>query len=375
MGSISTFIFYTVVFAGLYALARTGEKKNNQKYIIWAYILIFLLTAIRYDTGNDYRGYYTGLEYLSGYLFDGGKSLSVIWDNYLYLSGNEPTYFFFAYIFHWLPYPALFIIGAYSAISIYFFYKAFDEYKIHSYAFIMFFATGFLFWYWDLIRQSVAIAIFFFSLKYIRDGKLWKYVLVIVIAMLFHYSAVFLLLLYPLRYINLNRWIYVGVIMASVVVLFLGFSFDNVFDYIGNLPFYDTYENDKRIGQHYEGFGYKLRMTCYAMVAAVSVLKLGKEDGYLKGIITIGTVLLLMSQGNLLIDRIAVYVYYTVIIGFAYAMKNSSNIYAAACRLLIVALFVLQGKSIIDGSDRGCSPYKTVFSDDFAHGRFKDKDY
>lgn len=375
MESLSTLIFYIFVFAILFFLARTGEKKNNKKYIIWAYVLFFLLTALRYDTGNDYQGYYTSLDYMCGYLFGGGSSLSVIWDNYLYLSGNEPMYFILAYLFHWLPYPALFVIAIYSAISIYFFYKAFDEYKIHSYAFIMFFATGFLFWYWDLIRQSAAIAMFFFALKFIRDGNFWKYTLVILIAMLFHYSALFLLLLYPLRYVNLNRWIYVGVIMASVVVLFLGYSFDNIFDYIGNLPFYDSYENDKRIGEHYEGFGYKLRMTCYALVAVVSVLKLPKTDNYLKGIITIGAVLLIVSQGNLLIDRIAVYVYYTVIIGFAYATKYSRNMYSIACRLLIVALLVLQSKSVLDGSDRGCSPYMTVFSDDFAHGRFKEKDY
>lgn len=375
MGQFGTFLFYFFVFAILYLLARTGEKKNNKKYIIWAYVLFFLLTALRYDTGNDYQGYYTSLDYICSYLFNGTGGFRTIWDNYLLISGNEPMYLILAYVFHWLPYPALFVIGAYTAISVFFFYKAFDEYKVHSIAFILFFASGFLFWYWDLIRQSVAIAIFFYSLKYIRDGSLWRYVALILFAMLFHYSAIFLLLFYPLRYVKLNKWIYVGVIMASVVVVFAGYSFDNIFDVIGYLPFYDSYENDKRIGAHYEGFGYKLRLTCYALVAVVAVLRSPKTDAYLKGIVTIGVVLLVMSQGNLLVDRIAVYPYYAVIIAFGVAIKKSRNIYAVAGWMLVAALFVLQGKSVLDKTDRGCSPYNTVFSDDFAHGRFKEKDY
>jgi len=375
MGQFGTFLFYCLAFTVLYILARIGEKKNSKKHIIWAYVIFFLLTALRYDTGNDYQGYYTGLDYICTYLFAGSGSFSSMWKTYLLISGNEPMYLILAYIFHWLPNAPLLVIGAYSAISIYFFYKAFDEYKVHSIAFLLFFVSGFLFWYWDLIRQSAAIALFFFALKYIRDGNLWKYVGIILIAMLFHYSAIFLLLFYPLRYVNLNKWIYAGAIMMAVVVLFMGYSFDNLFDYIGNLPFYDSYENDKRIGTHYEGLGYKLRLTCYALVAIIAVLKLPKTDNYLKGIITIGVVLLVMSQGNLLIDRIAVYPYYAIIIGFGVAVKKSRNVYAIASWLLIAALFVLQGKSVLDGSDRGCSPYNTVFSDDFARGKFKEKDY
>lgn len=372
MESLGTFLLYCLAFALMYALARMGEKRKREKYIVWAYVLFFLMTVLRYDVGNDYRSYYTTIEFLCGFLF-GDKTGSDIWNLYMLEIGNEPSYLVFCWLFHWFKYPSLLVIGTYSLIGIYFFYKTFEEYNVHSIAFILFFVTGFLFWYWDLIRQSVSLAIFFYSLKYIRYSKPWKYILFTMLGMFFHYSAVFMLPLYLMRYVKLKQWIYVSVILLAVVAMYTGVNFDNVFNYIGDLPFYESYAYDKRIGDHYEGFGYKLRLTCYALAGVFAILKLPKVENYLKGILTLGVVMMIVSMGNLLVDRIAVYMFYSIIIAYSVAMRNSKGVFSIAGTLLIVAMFILSGKSVLDGSDRGCSPYQTVFSEDFQYGRFKDK--
>lgn len=51
--------------------------------------------------------------------------------------------------------------------------------------------------YLSAIRQTLAMAITLFAYPYLRDGMLRKYVLVVLLAALFHYSALILLVAYP----------------------------------------------------------------------------------------------------------------------------------------------------------------------------------
>jgi hypothetical protein len=250
-----------------------------------------------------------------------------------------------------------------------------DEYKCHSIGLLLFFVTGLMFWYFDLIRQSAAVSIFFYSLKYIRDGKPLKYSILIFSAMLLHLSAFFCLPLYFIKYLKVPKLVYVFMILIVVMMMFANINMDSIYNYVGDLPFYDRYSDDKRLGNHFEGFGYKLRLLCYALISILTILRLSKKENYMAGILAIGTSMFVISQGNLLLDRISIFPFYVIIIAFAMVVSNSKDIIHMLCIMFVGALIFLTGKNITEGTDRGCSPYKTVFSEDFANGRFKLKNY
>lgn len=374
MNPITTFLFYSFVFIVLFILARYGERKGRNTFIKAAYIGLFLLTVLRYDTGNDYANYFRTIEYVS-FLISNDNSFFSSWEFYMSLASQEPAFLVFIYLFHSLPCPPLWIIFIYSAIAIFFLYKAMDEYKCHSIGLLLFFVSGLMFWYFDLIRQSAAMSLFFYSLKYIRDGKPLKYAIIILSAMLFHLSVFFCLPYYFIRYLKVPKLVYVFMILIVVMMMFANINMDGIFNYVGDLPFYEQYSNDKRLGSHFEGFGYKLRLLCYALISILTILRLAKKDDYLAGILAIGTSLFIISQGNLLLDRFSIYLFYVVVIAFAIVISNSKDIIRMLCVIFVGLLFFLTSKNIMDGSDRGCSPYKTVFSEDFARGRFKLKNY
>ena len=55
------------------------------------------------------------------------------------------------------------------------------------------------------LRQSIAVAIVAISYKYIKEKKLWRFLLLILLAFFFHKSAFIALLLYPMYHMNITK--------------------------------------------------------------------------------------------------------------------------------------------------------------------------
>ena len=55
------------------------------------------------------------------------------------------------------------------------------------------------------LRQALAISITVYSVKYIEDKKIVKFILTVLFATLFHYSSIIFLISYPLYYLRLSK--------------------------------------------------------------------------------------------------------------------------------------------------------------------------
>ena len=79
---------------------------------------------------------------------------------------------------------------------------------------------------YNYIRQSIALAIVLYSTKYIEQDKLKKYILCILVAELFHPTAIFAISLYLLKYIanSKHRTLYEGIILLAVIGVTLNIS-------------------------------------------------------------------------------------------------------------------------------------------------------
>lgn len=72
------------------------------------------------------------------------------------------------------------------------------------------------------IRQATAVALCFFALQYIQDHKIWKYMLIIVLACMFHRVAALMIPLYFLLDRKLPVWLYAAAVGVGALLMLIG---------------------------------------------------------------------------------------------------------------------------------------------------------
>lgn len=73
------------------------------------------------------------------------------------------------------------------------------------------------------IRQATAVALCFFALQYIHSRKIWKYMLIIVLACTFHRVAALMIPLYFLLDRKLPVWLYAAAVGVGALLMLIGF--------------------------------------------------------------------------------------------------------------------------------------------------------
>lgn len=155
-----------------------GNKNYIIRYLGIVYLVI--ITGIRKGFGNDYFTY----EYIYNNVLINNSSFECGF-NFLMKSFAK----------FGLPFNALLLFISFINYNLIF--KVSEKYiKKNKWIFMILWVTYFDFFFYSLsaIRQSLAISIFMYSLKYLKTNKL-KYILSIVLASLFHKTALLLLLL------------------------------------------------------------------------------------------------------------------------------------------------------------------------------------
>ncbi len=93
------------------------------------------------------------------------------------------------------------------------------------------------------LRQAIAVAIVAISYKYIKEKKLWKFLLLILLAFFFHKSALIALLLYPMYHMNITKP------KLFIFVPIIGFVF------VFNKPIFEFML--QFLGEYGEGYSYE----------------------------------------------------------------------------------------------------------------------
>ncbi len=217
----------------------------NSYQIFIPLILFSIVFGMRYDVGVDH------LAYLESYLFQDVKEKHEL----LFTSITRFS------LFLNLHYVIYFSILAF--IQVYFFYLAFKkEIYLFPLLTLFLFTNGEFISWMNIIRHSIAMCIWIYSLNFIVDRKLWKYILFGVIAFLFHRSAIILFIFYP---ILVNGRDYFKSIPLQLILLASAFVIKELFfDIIVNLSsvidFYisllgaDMYERSYNIDGLLESF-------------------------------------------------------------------------------------------------------------------------
>ncbi len=186
---------------------KASVKKNTYSYKV-VYILIVLLliafAGFRGELGTDYVLY--------SRLYSGIKSSTIT------LKSIEPAYLIIGKLAPSFNY--FLLICAALAVSI----KGLYFYKYSEYTFVtllIYYSFTFIQYDMGTIRQGIAIAITLSSIDYIEKKDKKQFLIRIVIAILFHYSAFIFLIAYPLSNIRIKKN---NMYLISIVCVALAFT-------------------------------------------------------------------------------------------------------------------------------------------------------
>ncbi len=229
---VYSLLMFTMILFAVYASRRNGYILSSGilvKRSFWRFEVVFplflfaIIFGMRYDVGVDHLGY------LHGYL------------QKIHVGKNEPLFFLFAEIGWKLNWHYVLYFGLIAFTQVLFFFYAFKNER-YLFPFLVFFlfTNGEWLNLMNVIRQALAMCIWIFSIKYIEDKKLWRYLIWCVVATLIHKSAIVLIVFYP---ILRNGRDYFKSIPLQLILLGSAFIVKSLFDvFLPNIEsFINTY--------------------------------------------------------------------------------------------------------------------------------------
>jgi hypothetical protein len=181
-------LIYIVFILAIFILPNLGKIKIVEGIKIYgftaAFILIFIFCAIRFDVGYDYSMYYELIEGNIKYFTAQINRIEYLPRQLVLFSSYIKFYQFF------------FIVTSF--IITYFFYKSIKENSEDKWLSTLIFVCFPIFFFMSLsvIRQFIAIAIIFYSFKFIKRREFWKYLAVIICCFFIHNSSILALPIY-----------------------------------------------------------------------------------------------------------------------------------------------------------------------------------
>lgn len=163
-----------------------NDKKNllSRMLYVLSFVVVFIPGAIRYYVGTDYTGY--SLHQIPLVLSNMPVKVELLYKYVIFfgnwLGGNSTYQYIFAI--------TNFLIVMFVYLYIW------QQSKLSEFSIFIFMFGGFFAFSLSGMRQSIAVAIFLYSTKYIKSREPLKYAFFILIATLFHTSAIIYFLFY-----------------------------------------------------------------------------------------------------------------------------------------------------------------------------------
>lgn len=212
------FAYGIMILPAIFFNYNTYKLKSRNKLIICilCFFSIFTLLGLRKQSmGVDLSGYLTSFDFLN----------QISWKKVLLLKSYlnyEKGFVLFSKLSGSIFNNRQFYIAICAFVSLapiaYVFYK---KSKVPLLSFIIYLGLPSFLIAFSGLRQAIALAVTFYSIKFIEDKKIFKFMLAIVVAMLFHKTAIIFLLAYPLFYVKRSNWVKFFSLCLVPIVYFL----------------------------------------------------------------------------------------------------------------------------------------------------------
>lgn len=251
--SSAVYILFAL-FMGVLGFVSSNCKFKERRIEFCPEIMFLILVfcffcGVRYNVGVDY------IAYLNNYLHYQNVGINLLEKEFLFqfiTKAMAGSGFHFSFYFAFLAF-----------IQIYFVIKSFEKEKeiLRYLPLLILLGTSFLYWT-NAIRHMIAAAIFLYSLRYVKSKNLFKYLICIAFAFLFHKSSLLLVPFYYILRIDIfasKSWTLI-IILISFIVQMAGVieplikQLSFILDFLGYSYSYENFdlimskENDRNFG-------------------------------------------------------------------------------------------------------------------------------
>lgn len=349
----SLFCYITALFVSFY-LADGYEKSplgglKRKLYLLSVFLFVLFFCSFRFFVGNDYDGYVKGF-----YLIQQYGSNVMLW---------EPGYYWLNDLFstHAVGYWYVFFISSF--ISCFFLFIALCKENVLKWGLFFTFTLGLLIFMNNGIRQGIAITVFLYAIRYVQERSFIKYLLCVLLATCFHYSALILIFVYFIREVRLPGYLWVLLLLMTFALQFTGVFRTLLNQFIAHIPYYgsgystkgDVYVSADTLGL---GILYKFLV---ALTVAVFYKRL--DSPFYATLFLMGAVLNNLFFGMALFERISNYLLFTNVIVFAHLVNRP---FLRQVKYVLVSVSLLYyGIQSLTGMERdGAVPYRTIINED-----------
>lgn len=289
--SILLYCLIVIISSFLMHMAER-EKQFEKMFILLAFLVIALPSAFRYKVGLDYAGYSSAYNII---VDAGSISESIKWFTIEYsfrilsfisndLIGSPQILFAFYSIFTNL----FIVLGIYS-------YRKYVSMSTMTFMYTTLYYLMTL----NIARQMLAVSIIFFASKYILKKSFLKYLFFVLLASLFHKSAIVALVLYCISFESgfIYKIFNVLKYLSPIIIIFFMKQFLNLFS---SISFFHKYlMNYHVISQLSIGLGFVLQFILCLVLYIVyknKMLRFPDESQYfIVQTMIFGTILFLLQ--------------------------------------------------------------------------------
>lgn len=312
-----------------------GYFLKNDWGLKFSFLLIFLFLGLRYEFGNDYEVYFE--------LFNRIKeNQDIAFEPSMYIF-YEPGWM----LLNWVCRPIGFF-GMTMLIALFYsftFFRLIKKYIPQNYfwlsIFFIVFNPGFLLVHSTAMRQMIAILIFFYAIDFIIEKKIFKSILLILLASLFHYTSLLIILTLPfLFYSGKINFIWTGILFLSYLMIF---TFGPLLTpYLGSfLTFFsDRYEVYSEKGTANSGLGFIFYSTLFLLTLILARYQDDRTSIYFK----LSIVYFMLMPFTLIIEMIARFGMYfapSSIVSYIFIERHLFSLIFRYVFLFVIILFTL----------------------------------
>lgn len=343
-------IYFVILFlAGTILFISQHNKSKLVKKIgyIISFFIVFLPHGLRYGIGTDY--FYTYVPYFK-FISKGERYFTEPLFNFLNIAISKLTG----------DYKVLFFVS-----SLIFFYLMFVSLKEASpnitSSVILLFLCQVYFYSMNMIRQSIAISIVLFAFLVIDNRKKLKKIITVILASLFHSSAIFLL---PFLYLSRKQYTNKFKIIAVTVCVIINNFFSRfIFGLISKYTNYGWYLNSK-----YSGLDVSLTLLIINLILFLLGLKYSKYENENNKFLICNNMnffgfCLLNLTGIPLVTRLVRYftIFQIVLIPYYFTLeKNKEKSIILKIIIYIILLIAVINQIYMKGGE-GVLPYLSIF--------------
>lgn len=352
-----TYLIYNsiLLFASFFAycVQQVDNKRQECFYRIMVFLVLWIPASLRYGIGTDYFSYLSIYEHIDWYADD--LETGYAWLNQLFHSLQLGHECLFATVAGITYAPLCFGLPK----------------KGYAWWMLFYVLTLYLGSY-TLMRQSIAISISLYASVQLLQGHCKRYLVSIVLASLFHTSALLLFFAFILKYMNFNRWNALLIAVGGIIFIFR-FNFISIL-FESELFFNSTYgdyafssfNRETEIGSGL-GVVVKCMIPCIFIFLSNKIQNTEKGNGFLVGMSIAYLLAISLSVKvhifNRLVDAVSfVGVLEIGIIGMSRLRYRKVLLLFLFCLSVLTFEYTIANAQISKSEGGGISPYVSLFN-------------